>query len=57
MARARYRAEAGLHGTTVVITGAGSGIGKALTPAFLSEGARLPGVDHAPDASAGRDAS
>ncbi len=57
MAAARFGTEAYLHGTTVVITEAGSGIGKALTPAFLSEGARVPGVDHAPDASAGRDAS
>ena len=38
-----------MHGTTVVITGAASGIGKAIALGFLADGASVLGVDRAPD--------
>ena len=38
----------GLEGATVAITGASTGIGAALTDAFLDSGAIVLGIVHAP---------
>lgn len=45
--------ETGLAGRTVIITGAGSGIGLATTRAFTAEGANVLAADIAPGAAAG----
>ena len=38
-----------LDGEVAVITGAGSGLGRALVDRFVAEGARVVAVDRAPD--------
>lgn len=45
--------ETGLAGRIVIVTGAGSGIGLAITRAFASEGAHVVAVDIAPAAATG----